>query len=717
MSNFASPETTQVPAAPAGEALDLGALWQAVKARKHWVVGPTLLVLVGSFAAVNLITPRFTAESKMLLENRDSYYTRPNQDNSGSQQIDGEAVQSQVQLIMSRDLARDAIKQLGLVGNSEFDPNATTLNALRKVLVLVGLAPHPADANPEDRVFEKFYDRLLVFPVGKSRIVSVEFSSQNPALAAKGANVISEIYLKMLEAAKKDSARGASAWLASAIDPLRLKVAEAEAKVEEFRSRSGLLIGTNNTTISSQQLADLSGQLASARTQQVDSQAKARMIRDAIKAGRTFEIPDVANNDLVRRLIEQRVNMRTQLALETRTLMSEHPRIKELNAQLADLEGQIRAAAERTVRTLENDARIAASRVDSLLAVLDGQKKTVSDANESEVQLRALEREARSQRDQLEQYLAKYREASARDTQNASPADARVISRAVEPVLPSFPKKVPTIIVATLAALMMSLAAVVARAFFSGEAVVPARPAPAAPGWRGATATGEREEFEPETEYQRRERVAGLITHSGRVAQLRFDPHSPDDNVQQVLGILGPATVEGARRILVLDGVDKPGISALALARAFAAHSHAILIDLSATSSRRPPGLSELLAGEAIFSDIIQPDSAGRLHLIHAGRAGREAIARAPDLLEMAFDALAATYDHMVVVASAADGADMLAPLAARVEAGLVTAGHMGNGYAVEAAYRLTDIMKGPIALVLAPAVDETVQELAEAAV
>ena len=64
-------------------------------------------------------------------------------------------------------------------------------------------------------------------------------------------------------------------------------------------------------------------------------------------------------------------------------------------------------------------------------------------------------------------------------------------------------------------------------------------------------------------------------------------------------------------------------------------------------------------------------------------------------------DGTAETYDHVLVSASASDETGFLAPLAASVQAGLVTAGHVGNGHAVEAAYRLTDIMKGPIALVL----------------
>lgn len=330
-----------------GEMLDLSALWAAIKRRRVWILAPTLAALGLSFVAVNLISPRYTGEARILLENRDSFYTRPGQagGESSGQQFDPEAVQSQVQVVMSRDLAREAIKRIGLVGNPEFDSGAGALNALKKLGVLIGLGAHPADRSPEERVLEKYYDRLLVFPVGRSRIVAVEFTSQDPALAAKGANTIAAAYLEMQEAAKQDTARSASSWLSTTIEPLRARVAEAEARVETFRSVNGLLVGANNTTITSQQLADLSTQLSSARTQQAEAQAKAGIIREAIRQGRTFEIPDVANNELVRRLIEQRVTLRAQIALESRALLPEHPRIKELSAQLADLEGQLRAAS------------------------------------------------------------------------------------------------------------------------------------------------------------------------------------------------------------------------------------------------------------------------------------------------------------------------------------------------------------------------------------
>ncbi|MGX7706270.1 GumC family protein [Methylobacterium sp. Gmos1] len=441
---------------------------------RRWLVIllPTVAAFGLAVAFVQVVPPRYTAESKLLLESRDSALTRLQQDRGElPQPIDEQAVASQVQVVMSRDIAREAIKSLGLVGNAEFDPMVDGVGGVQQVLVMLGLAQNPLDREPVDRVLEKYFDRLLVYPAGKSRILTIEFRSKDPVLAAKAANTIADLYLSSLAAAKVDTARYASTWLGTNIETLRSRVAEAEAKVEAFRARNGLIGsgGTTNQPLAAQQLAEISTQLTQARAAQADAGAKAKLIREMMRDGRGFEIPDVANNELIRRLVEQRIGLKAQLALEARTLLPQHPRMKELRAQLEGLEGQIRAAADRAVRTLENDARIAGSRVESLQAAVDAQRTVVAKANGDEVELRALEREAKAQREQLESYLGRFREAAARDAASAAPADARVVSRAVVPDLPSFPKKLPIILFATVIALLFAIGSVVAKALLAGD--------------------------------------------------------------------------------------------------------------------------------------------------------------------------------------------------------------------------------------------------------
>ena len=92
---------------------------------------------------------------------------------------------------------------------------------------------------------DAFLSRLTVFPIAKSRVLQIEFSSKDPALAARGANTVAELFLEAQQQAKRDEAKAASAWLSVKIDELRGKVAEADSKVEAFRASSGLLAGAN----------------------------------------------------------------------------------------------------------------------------------------------------------------------------------------------------------------------------------------------------------------------------------------------------------------------------------------------------------------------------------------------------------------------------------------------------------------------------------------
>ena len=150
------------------------------------------------------------------------------------------------------------------------------------------------------------------------------------------------------------------------------------------------------------------------------------MLRD----GQLDEIPQVTRDDSLRRYVEQRVALKAQIAQELRTLLPEHPRMKELNGELAGLDAEIRLEADKTVAALESDAKLAAADVDSLSASLARQSKTVASGNADDVRLRALQLDAKTAGDQLESYLQKYREAVAREAENAAPADARIIASA-----------------------------------------------------------------------------------------------------------------------------------------------------------------------------------------------------------------------------------------------------------------------------------------------
>ena len=208
-------------------------------------------------------------------------------------------------------------------------------------------------------------------------------------------------------------------------------------------------------------MGEITTQLNNARALKSDAESKARMIKDMLQTGKPIEASEVLNSETIRRMSEQRVTLRAQLAEQLSTLLDGHPRIKELKAQVGDLDRQLREEASKISRSLENDARLAGGRVDGLRDSLDQLKKQASATNGQDVQLRALEREAKAQRDLLESYLAKYRESTARENIEAAPADGRIISRATVSNTVAYPKKLPIVLIATLATLLLTSGAIV----------------------------------------------------------------------------------------------------------------------------------------------------------------------------------------------------------------------------------------------------------------
>ena len=660
-----APTSAMVPIATDGEA-DMRGLGRALWQRKTGILGLTLFVAAATFVVVNAITPRYRSESRLLLEVRENVFMRAEADkNNGDRNtIDPEAVTSQIQVVLSRDLARKVIQAENLIANPEFDAGS----ALQGVLSLFGLGRDRSTMSQEERALEAFYDRLSVYAVEKSRVIAVDFLSANPELAARVANTIAETYLKMQQSTKQDQTRAAGNWLAGEIDKMRTKVAEAEAKVEEYRAKSNLFVGSNNTSLPNQQLTEINSQIAAARGQKADLEARARQLRELIRSGKSIDSSDIANSDTMRRLIEQRIALRNQLAEQSTTLLGQHPRIKELKAQIAEVDGAIRAEGERLARQLDNESKIASDRLQTMTASLDQVKKHASQTNEQDVQLRALEREAKTQRDLLESYLSKYREASARDSINAAPPEARIISRATPAIKPSFPKKMPTVLIAAFAAFMLSVGFTVTGALLA---------APAASPYGMAYAPG------PYAAAGYQASAAPPMPHvaSPRLAPTRAaSPAAPPmavNSIDQIAGRLQQAG-EAGRRVTVAGTTRNVGttFAAITLARTLARNATVVLVDFAfaapnlsvISTDPQTPGIAELVHGTASFGDIISRDQYSSVHLATTGDVGNDAAALAASpMLTTVIEALARSYDYVVIdVGAVSDIAvERFAPLAA----------------------------------------------------
>src|SRR5437868_3866890 len=221
-------------AAPLAGDLDMRALGQALSRKRGWIIVPTLLAAALSVTAVNLITPRYKSEARILVDGRENVFLRPNGErNEERSSLDAEAVTSQVQLLLSRDLAREIIKRNRLGERPEFDPVLQGAAPLKSLLALFGIGRDPFSLTPEERVLDAYFDRLTAYAVDKSRVIVIEFQSRDPELAARVANSIADGYLVLQQNARQEQAKSASQWLSGEIENLRNKVSEAESRAED----------------------------------------------------------------------------------------------------------------------------------------------------------------------------------------------------------------------------------------------------------------------------------------------------------------------------------------------------------------------------------------------------------------------------------------------------------------------------------------------------
>ncbi|MGO7867904.1 GumC family protein [Rhizobium leguminosarum] len=656
--------------------IDLGQLVRAVWARRLRILTITLVGAGVAFAGAKIMSPQYRSETRILIEPRAPAFASTQQANDASAGplMDELNIASQVQLLQSADLLKKVINDLKLYNLPEFD-DAASGSAMSSILVKLHLKKNPLENPPEERVIDAFVERLQVYQVPGSRVIGISFTSKDPKLAAAIPNAMANVYLSTQSGAKLDSNSEATRWLEPEIEGMRLKVSEAEKKVAEYRTSHGLLQTNGTTTFPAQQLNDISAELTRVRGDKANAEARAQAVRNALKSGEASDtLPDIMSSQAIQRLKGTESGLQSQVSDLQTSLLNNHPRLKSLRAQLSDIRTQIRQETQKILASIENESKVADLRASELERQSETVQATSARAGEDEVGLNALEREANAQRQLLETYLVRYREAASRADSNSSPADARIVSRAVEPVDPYFPKVVPIVVVAAVATLIMSAIVTMLAELFSGRALRP------------TDAASETVEAEAVVEEKHVPQAAPIAAAAGKpvrpsmlavvadeedtiedvkAADVAPEDEPEDDNEFSVASVADYLTGSRAPLAIAISPTGDNGSAAtVSLTRMLADAGHrVILIDM--TGSGYPTelmaedtaalGVTDLLCGEAAFGDTIHGDRLSDAHLIPQGRSDVRRAMRGVDRLSLLLDALAAAYDLVVVECGSAD--------------------------------------------------------------
>ncbi len=564
------------------------------------ILGITLLTGVILF----LVTPRYTAETLLMIESRSINIANLRNVVSGLS-INAETIEGEIEVLRSRALAEKVIDSLNLYNDHEFGDGPASTNG-------------EIDERLRSNVINAFQKKLDVSQKGRSRVISVAFTSEDPLKAAKIANKIADVYLIEQMEAKYDATRRVEEWLSQRVASLRQKVEESEAAVERFRQKTGLLQG-KETSLTSQQLTELNAQLILAKAARAEAEARYKQTRRLHNAEGGIESSgEVLGSMLIQNLRKQEADIQRKLA-ELRTEYGErHPKMINLRAEARSLKNKIKSEIAKIAKGLENEVAIARARELSLKKSIDALNKQIAASSDDMIQLHALEREAEANRTLLKTLLSRMKEASNQDDKNIQLADARIVSKAKMPGRPSFPKKLPIIALAIIGSAIIGLLLAflfeyLDQGFRSGDEIEQ---------FTGMTSLG----FVPLINKAKMKIISPksyLMEHpksafGESINTLRWSINLPyPDRPPQIILFTSTQPKEGKTTVAM-------GLAIMSSR----AGKRVVLIDADCRMPRvdkelglqTTPGLTEVLSAELTFQEVIQRDADTNIDIIAAGK-------------------------------------------------------------------------------------------------
>jgi Mrp family chromosome partitioning ATPase/capsule polysaccharide export protein KpsE/RkpR len=273
---------------------------------------------------------------------------------------------------------------------------------------------------------------LKVTNDGHSLTIVVSFTSDSSERAAAITNAVAQTYLNDQAVVKTRATMMASDWLGQRVNKIREDLEKSEAAVDEYRRKAGLL-PVRGGTIPAERLGDLNTQLGNARSERMRAEIKLQTARQSDPE----TLPEIIASPTIQALRKELTQINSEIAGER--AYSTFYKLKVLDDRAGVVRKQMTEERNRILAGLASEVEIARKRESQMAQSFQEMESQLGDAAHSGVRLIQLQREADANRSIYETFLARYKQAM--EQESLAMPDARLISQAVPPEDPIYPKK------------------------------------------------------------------------------------------------------------------------------------------------------------------------------------------------------------------------------------------------------------------------------------
>ena len=386
---------------------------------------------------------RYTATADLLIDNQQIHLFQQ-QSMFNDVPVDTSAVDSQVEIMKSENIALAVIKQLHLTEVPEFvNPGGGLIGTLLSSVTNLFASNGPVSEFALTRsAVHVFQSQLNIRRVGLTYIIEISFTSLSPDRAAQIANAVASAYIDDQLEAKYQSARRAGTWLQDRLRELREQASTAERAVVAYKNKNNM-VDAGGRTMNEQQLAELNSELVLAQSQTAEARAKLDRVQTILtsnspEATVDATVTDTLKDDVINKLRSQYLELARRESDWATRYGVDHLAVVNLRNQMSELQNSIRAELQRIAETYKSDYEVASQREASVQNQLNQAVSQSQVTDTAQVSLRELQSSAQTYQALYDNFLQRYMEFV--QQQSFPITEARVISAATRPLGKSHPR-------------------------------------------------------------------------------------------------------------------------------------------------------------------------------------------------------------------------------------------------------------------------------------
>jgi len=408
--------------------------------RRIKLIAGVLAFAVAVGLAISFLMPKtYTATASVMLTSEDDSAVAADPDKSEA--LSSELVDTQVEIVQSREMAEKVAAALGL--DKGLDQT--------KYRDLIDTLQHHVSAER----------------VGKSYAMTISFDAPTGTDAALTVNQFARQFstwqLQADEARHVDERR----LVQERLGKLRAQAQADTQALQQYRIAHNLL-STSGASLTEQEISTYNQQVALARADAAEDQSRLDTALQQLRSGSNGDdVGEALGSTVISSLRVQESAAAADVANLSAKYGPNHPELIQARSKLAEVRAQIQTEISRVISNLQAKQEVSSGRLASLTGSLDSARGKLSQNNAAMVGLSDLERAAEASQGIYETYLNRYKQLLA--SEGTEKPNARILTLADVPLWPEKPNLLLNFALSLAIGLGLGvIAAYIAEAIFHG---------------------------------------------------------------------------------------------------------------------------------------------------------------------------------------------------------------------------------------------------------